>query len=216
MKSILAKLTLKINVFIALGYAVIAALGVAFIQTPHIFILVFLFACCYSIFVNRAHVNIVSLLAILLLIKTAEFAILFFVTGTKSNYIIFSSFFLIDVPAIILIALRTPLCRMIEYKLTGSIKDADTYVVTNADLLVGKIYIIYCFINLLALIEHALRHLEHFGFPEDAPYTVYMYENFRLIWDNYEYLKHTLNFIEFVAVFATVSNYMRSERIFKA
>ena len=216
MKLTLAKLTSEINAFTVLGYAVIAALAVAYIEDPQAFILTFLCACCYSIFLNRRHLNTVSLLAILLFVKLAELAVVSFVTQTNNNYVIFSSFFLIDIPAVILTALRVPACRMIEYQATNAIKDPDIYTITNADLIVGRIYIIYCFINLLALLEHALRHLEHFGFPVDAPYTIYLYENFRLIWENYEYLKHTLNLVEFIAVLATVSNYMRSARFLRA
>ncbi|UAA40449.1 hypothetical protein KIH87_08985 [Paraneptunicella aestuarii] len=105
---------------------------------------------------------------------------------------------------------------MIEFKARGQLDDPDKYVVTNADLIVGKIYITYCIINLLALLEHSLRHLDHFGFPKDASYTVYLYENFRLIWGHYELVKHSLNIVEFMAVFSTISNYMRSERMLKA
>lgn len=216
MKSILPKPTSKTEFFSVLGYICIATLGVAFIQSPRIFILLFLLACVYSIYQNRTFVNIVSLLLILLGVKTAELAILELIRDTKSNYLIFSSFFLVDIPAIVLIGLRVPMCRYIEYRKRGKLEDPDRFVVTNADLLVGKIYITYCIINLLALVEHAFRHLDDFGFPADAGYTVFLFENFRVIWDYYEYVKHSLNFIEFVAVFATVSNYMRSERILNA
>ncbi|MCY7294009.1 hypothetical protein [Alteromonas sp. a30] len=185
-------------------------------RSSTIFILIFLLACIYSIYQNRYHVNIVSLLTILLGVKTAELTILKLVLDTSSSYVIFSSFFLVDIPAIVLIALRVPLCRFIEFKRRGKLEDKNRFVVTNADLLVGKIYITYCIINLLALIEHAFRHLEDFGFPADAEYTIFLYENFRVIWSYYEYVKHTLNIIEFIAVFATISSYMRSERILKA
>lgn len=217
MKSILPKPTSKTEYLVLLGYICIAALGVAFIQSPHIFILLFIVACLYSIYQNRAFVNIVSLLCILLGVKLGELAILEFVRDTKSNYLIFSSFFLVDIPAIILIGLRVPLCRYIDYLRSGKeLYDPDRFVVTNADLLVGKIYITYCIINLLALLEHAFRHLDDFGFPPDAQYTIYLFKNLRLIYEYYEYVKHSLNIIEFIAVFATVSNYMRSERILKA
>ena len=217
MKSILQKLTSKTEYLALLGYICIAALGVAFIKIPHIFILLFIVACIYSIYQNRAFINIVSLLCILLIVKLGELAILELVRDTKSNYLIFSSFFLVDVPAIVLIGLRVPLFRYLDYWRFGKERyEPDRFAVTNADLLVGKIYITYCIINLLALAEHALRHLDDFGFPPDAQYTIYLYQNLRLIYEHYEYLKHSLNFIEFIAVFATVSNYMRSERILAA
>lgn len=217
MKLILQKLTSKTEYVALLGYICIAALGVAFIGSPHVFILLFITACIYSIYQNRAFVNIVSLLCILLTVKLGELAILEFVKETKSNYLIFSSFFLVDIPAIVLIGLRVPLFRYLDYLRFGKEQyEPDRFVVTNADLLVGKIYITYVIINLLALAEHALRHLDDFGFPPDAQYTIYLYQNLRLIYEYYEYLKHSLNFIEFIAVFATVSNYMRSERILAA
>lgn len=103
-----------------------------------------------------------------------------------------------------------------EYRRLGKLDDPERFIVTNADLLVGKIYITYCIINLLAIVEHAFRHLDDFGFPSDAEYTIFLFNNMRVIWDYYEYVKHSLNFIEFIAVFATVSSYMRSERILKA
>ncbi len=216
MKSILPKPTSKTEFVAIVGYVCIAALGVAFIQVPKMFILLFLVACIYSIYQNRAYINIVSLLLILLGAKTGELAILELVRDTKSNYLIFSSFFLVDIPAIILIGLRVPLCRYMEYRRLGKLDDPERFIVTNADLLVGKIYITYCIINLLAIVEHAFRHLDDFGFPSDAEYTIFLFNNMRVIWDYYEYVKHSLNFIEFIAVFATVSSYMRSERILKA
>lgn len=216
MKSILPKLTSKTEVLSVLGYVCIAALAVAFMHSSMTFILIFLLACVYSIFQNRHYANIVSLLLILLSVKTAELTIMSLVAETNSNYVIFSSFFLVDVPAIILIALRVPICRYFDFKRKGVIDNGSKFVVTNADLLVGKIYITYCIINLLALVEHAFRHLEDFGFPADANYTIFLYENLRVIWENYEYIKHTLNIIEFIAVFATISNYMRSERVLQA
>ena len=168
MKSILPKLTSKTELFSFLGYVCIAALGVAFIQSPRVFILLFLVACLYSIYQNRTYVNIVSLLLILLGVKTAELGILELIRDTKSNYLIFSSFFLVDIPAIILIGLRVPMCRFIEYRRLGRLDDPERYVVTNADLLVGKIYITYCIINCLLYTSPSPRDKHRSRMPSSA------------------------------------------------
>lgn len=216
MRLIFQRLSTTSNFFALFGYLIFAALAVANFSNPSNFILVFFATCLYSILVNRTHVNIVALLSILLVFKVVEFGLLELTVHTRNSYIIYSIYFLVDIPVIIAIALRVHLFRYFDYKKNGQSPEPDKYLVTNADLIVGKIYIMYCLINFLALAEHALRHLEDFGFPEDASYTVYLYENARFIWSNFAFIKHFLNVLEFIAVFGTISNYMRSERMLKA
>jgi hypothetical protein len=198
-----------------IGYIVLTLLALWQIANPATFALVFLVTCSYTIFLNREHINIVGLIAIIMLMKIVELPIgMGWLLPEASNYAIFASYFLIDLPVILLVALRVPLSRFIDYKRFGDF-DEHRYKITNADLVVGKIYIIYCLINLLALIENGLRHLGDFGFDSQSNVALWLYSNARIIWDHYEYLKHILNMFEFFAILTTVSNYMRSAHFFK-
>jgi hypothetical protein len=170
--------------------------------------------CCYAIFENKMHINIVGLISIIMAMRVVE-KLLWWLVVDANNYIIFGSYFLIDLPVILLVAFRAPLSRFIEFKRFGEF-DAQRYTITNADLVIGKVYMIYCLINLLALGENALRHLDDFGFDKSADATVWLYNHARVIWSSYEYVKYMLNMIEFIAILSTVSNYMRSPRFLKS
>lgn len=80
-------------------------------------------------------------------------------------------------------------------------------------MLLGGVYTLYLLINLLALAEHIIRHLDDLGFPESAGYVSYLYENARFIYNVFPYLKHALNAVEFIAIWSTIVNYMRSDKV---
>lgn len=184
------------------------------ISDTTIFPAIFIFTCGIVIFQNRHHANIAALILIILVMKILEMPLWYLVDKTN-NYLVFSSYFLIDLPVILLVAFRVPLSRYIEYRRFGHF-DKTRYTITNADLIVGKIYILYCLINLLALIENGLRHLDDFGFDSQSDTAVWLYHNARLIWNNYEYIKHGMNMVEFIAILTTASNYMRSGKVLRA
>lgn len=139
---------------------------------------------------------------------------LWFLIADANNYVIFGSYFLIDLPVILLVAFRAPLSRFIDHKRYGEF-DPERYCITNADLVIGKVYMIYCLINFLALAENGLRHLGDFGFDSHSAIAVWLYNHARVIWIYYEYIKYPLNMLEFIAILSTASRYMRSPRFFK-
>jgi hypothetical protein len=199
-----------------IGYIVLSIVALSQITNPATFTLVFLITCGYAIFQNREHINIVGLIAIIMLMKVIELPVsMGWLLTSASNYTLFGSYFLIDLPVILLVALRVPLSRFIDYKRFGDF-DKHRYKITNADLVIGKTYMMYCLINLLALIENSLRHLDDFGFDGQSNVALWLYQNARILWDHYEYLKHILNMSEFFIILTTVSNYMRSPHFLKS
>jgi hypothetical protein len=195
------------------GYLLLCILALNFITNTTIFPLIFIATCCFVIYQNWQHVNIAGLVIIILVMKVVEMPLWHFV-DKSNNYIVFASYFLIDLPVILLVTFRVQLSRFTEFRRFGHF-DKTRYTITNADLIVGKIYILYCLINVLALVENGLRHLDDFGLDSQSSNAVWLYKNARVIWNNYEYIKHGINMIELIAILTTASNYMRSARILK-
>jgi len=57
-------------------------------------------------------------------------------------------------------------------------------------------------VNLLALAEHFLRHLDSFGLPVSNELTAFLFENARFIYHIFPYVKHTLNISEFLVIWS--------------
>lgn len=177
------------------------------IQTAEYVSAIFLFSCLLMLYINRAFINITSLIAIITLGKLLEISIWSFIKFSD-GYVIFSFYVFLDLFIAMAIAFRVSLMRQLELKFHGEF-ERDKYLITNADLFLGLLYSFYFLINLLTLLEHCLRHLDDFG----LPYNEWLYQNARFFYLNYEHIKLPLNILEFGIIIMTVQNYMRSERV---
>lgn len=170
--------------------------------------LLFLASCLLMAFVNRFYINITSLITIIAVAKLGEIVVLSQFLQGKSNYIILSFYILLDISVSLMIAFRAALMRKAEVYFKGNV-ERDKYLITNADLFLGLMYIFYCVLNLITLFEHGLRHLDDFGFEKN----IWLFENARFFWANYGNIKIPLNILEFGIILLTIKNFMRSERM---
>lgn len=177
------------------------------IQTAEYVSAIFLFSCLLMLYINRAFINITSLIAIIGVGKLIEIIVWMKVQDSNA-YVIHSFYAFLDLSISLTIAFRASLLRKIENKFYGSF-DRNKYVITNADLFLGLLYSFYFLINLITLFEHSLRHLDDFG----LEYSEWLYQNARFFWSNYANIKLPLNILEFGIIIMTVQNYMRSERV---
>ena len=152
--------------------------------------------------INRGSANISSILALLLLARLLEIAIIpFFPQEAAYQQYYFSALYLaLDSLMVIALTLRPALFRWLEYKILGSY-DPDRFKVTQADLLLINIYLFYILIGVIMTVEYVLRHLDHIG----LPYNQWLYENVRWFWYSYEYIKGFFNILEFVALLTTIN-----------
>lgn len=191
-------------------YGVIVLLSLTQLHKPMFISLLFVFACLYAIWQNKAYSNVVSLLFILLIFKVIELVVWGYIENS-SIYAIHSFYLLLDIIVTLVVGFRPALCRQIDVWRTGGF-DKARYVITNADLFVGVMYSFYALFNILMLIEHSLRHLEDFGLKPN----LWLFEHARFLWSNHAMIKLPLNIIEFIIIYSTVQRYMRSTRVLGA
>jgi hypothetical protein len=155
-------------------------------------------------------INILSILVLIGGFKALEI-LLVPVVWEYSNYVIYSTWFLLDLILYVFIMYRAPAVRL----LVGT-KNADDICFTNADLTLGWVHLLHCGASLLSLIEHSLRHLDDFGVPASIPLVQWLNSNAVVIYYSYKPFQVGLNIIEVSAVFATAGRYMRSARFLNA
>jgi hypothetical protein len=165
--------------------------------------------CVYSLIRIGWAINLSSVLGILILYKFLEWALFGFI-HPMGNYVIYPTWIAVDLLVYFSLIWRAPAMR----SLIPSMREE--FCITNADIVLGGIHLVYCAISLLALIEHCLRHLDDFGFSPDSELVIWFYENARLIYSAYPLLKTGLNGIELLAIFSTAGRYMQSARVLGA
>lgn len=168
---------------------------------------VFLASCAYTYNRCQYSSNISSTLLILAAFKLLECSLYPYIRP-MGNYILYPTWLALDLAVMFLLMFKVPLLRKLNPQ-----ADKNSYFVTRADMLLGGIYFLYLIISILALIEHILRHLDDFGASEGANYVLYLHENARYVYHAFPYIKHLLNILEFIVVWSTLTNYMRSGRV---
>lgn len=156
---------------------------------------------------------VVNILSILVLIGGFKVLEIFLVpvVWEYSNYVIYSTWFLLDLMLYVCIMYRAPVVRSLV-----ATKNADGICFTNADLTLGWVHLLHCLASLLSLIEHSLRHLDDFGLSANLPLVQWLNSNAVVVYYSYKPFKLALNVIEVAAVFATAGRYMRSARFLNA
>lgn len=159
---------------------------------------VYIIVCLVVIWANKSNVNVTSLVAILVIVKFLESLI--YPQLLPNLYAVQSFYFISDSAVTLLIALRPAICRKIANSLYKHNQN-DRFYVTQADMLVGAIYMLYLVVSLLSIGEHVLRHLDHIG----LPYSAWLNQHADFIWMNHTNIKLPLNMLEFVALLTTIN-----------
>jgi hypothetical protein len=178
-------------------------------SNPFVINPLYLFACGYAIVRATWVVNITTIIVLLAYFKTIEWMLL----GTVlplGNYVIYPVWFAIDLLVYFCLIYRAPAMRRFYPR------RASEFCITNADTVLGGIHLLYCFIGLLAFLEHCLRHLDDFGFDANNSTVIWLYENARVVYGIYPFLKTLLNYVELLAIFSTLGRYMQSPNVLKA
>lgn len=118
--------------------------------------------------INRDNVNVVHLCAGLLLIYLAEMILFegFIVieSGTMSqmrvNTIIYSTHLLVDLVAFLWLIFRAPFTRA---RLAAQDKPYEHVFIYNAEFALSSLFVVFMCVDLLALGENFIRHLDEFG-----------------------------------------------------
>ena len=120
------------------------------------------------ILMNRDNINVVHLCGALLVVYMVEMIIFhnFIVTESDTlsrmavNTIIFSFHFVVDLVLFILVALRAPFTRG---RLAAQGKPYDHVYIYNSEFGLKSLFVVFMLIDLLALVENFIRHLDEFG-----------------------------------------------------
>ncbi len=158
-----------------------------------------------AFYLNRNHVNILGLIYIVLAVRSAEY-LTWLVWDTRSAYIIYPVQFLLDLTVIYLITYRWEI-----YLRFNPSADPKEIVFTHADYFLKNIYKLYLLVISVAFMEHVIRNIDDFGFPEEwsNPDLLFMY--------NYIIpIRYTLNVIEYILILGMAHQSMRSAKVLPA
>lgn len=137
--------------------------------------IVFTVSTLVVMFVNRDDINIVYLCAGFIMVKAIERGIFTFAIEpafsevyadeTKSTIwlgaVIFTTHFIIDLILFYMVLLRAPFTRA---RLAASNKPINKVRIYKAEIALASLFSVFMFIDLLALVENFIRHLDDIGF----------------------------------------------------
>lgn len=176
------------------------ATAIFFIRDAGNFMLVFLSVCAYLLYRFNRNLNVSFVFLLLAGFKLLEYSV-FDYAKNAGNFFLYPKWIFIDLAVLLLLMFKAPLLRKCEPS-----QNENVYFVTRLDMLLGAIYLLHLSVNLLALAEHFLRHLDSFGLPVSNELTAYLFENARFIYHIFPYVKHILNISEFLVIWSLLSN----------
>lgn len=188
-------------------YTVLALLGFAlflsqYLGNSEIVDLGYLIVGAFALFINRHHINIVGLINIILLVRTADYVI-WMIWGSYNAYHVYPVQIALDILTIYLISKRWE----IYLRLNPTAKPNEI-VFTHADYFLKRLYQVHIAVTLSALIEHLLRHPYDLGLPQD-----WAMPNADFIYNHIIEAKFTLNILEFVLILSMAHATMRKAKI---
>jgi hypothetical protein len=199
---------MKTTDYVALVGAVAVVLAAPDLNTT--ILLLYLVAVVFALGRTGWSLNIVSMLALIAVFKVAELLLLP-VVWQYSNYVIYATWFTLDLLLYFCIIYRAPLMRTLLPP-----EQAKEVCFTHADLTLGWVHLLHCGASLLSLFEHSLRHLDDFGVPVGWPVVAWLNAHAVVVYYMYMPFQVGLNFVEITAIFATASRYMQSPRFLRA
>ena len=154
--------------------------------------------------INRKDINIVSLCLGFLIVKVIERALFshFIVTESDTmsamwvNAIIFSVHFIVDLTLFFMVMLRAPVTRGC---LTALNKPIDKVCIYKAEMAFVGLFLVFMFVDLVALLENFIRHLDELGFSDDF---VGHFSGWNWVYYQYEHLKIILTSLSFLLLWS--------------
>ena len=194
----MAKLIL---IFLGVCYAIIS-------QNPlHISVLINI-SLLLIIFMNRHNVNIVHVSAALLTMFFIEMLIFENLIVTKSetmsqmwvNAIVYTTHFIIDLVLFLLLAFRAPFTRA---RLQAQGKPHCHVFTYNSEFALASLFIVFILVDVLALVENFIRHLDEFGLSTQV---VQMFSNWTMFFYSYVPIKSVLLGITFLLIWTMATS----------
>ncbi|WDE05244.1 hypothetical protein SG34_028810 [Thalassomonas viridans] len=158
--------------------------------------------------ISRDNINVVHLCTALLFVYVVEMLVFQNLIVTKSdtmssmtvNAIIFSFNFITDLVLFFLLIFRAPITRAI---LESKGKDSSHIYKYNAELALISLMTLFMVVDLMALVENFLRHLDKFGIT--GPVAEF-FADWTLVYNQYENMKFTLLGLTILLVWMMASN----------
>ncbi|WDE10622.1 hypothetical protein [Thalassomonas haliotis] len=151
---------------------------------------------------NRQNINVVHLCAALLAVYLGEMLVFeyFIETGSNSlsavwvNAIIFLVHLLVDLLLFFLVVFRAPVTRRF---LAARARPYDHVFIYNAEFALSSLFVVFMAVDLLALGENFIRHLDEFGF---SPATAQFFSGWNWLYHQYEHIKFVLLGMTFLLI----------------
>ncbi|WDE09005.1 hypothetical protein SG34_029945 [Thalassomonas viridans] len=162
---------------------------------------------------NRRNINVVHLCGALLTVYIIEMLLFEFVViierGRMSpmwlNASIYATHFVIDLMLFILVALRAPFTRG---RLAAQGKPYDHVFIYNSEFGLKSLFIVFMLVDLLALVENFIRHLDEFGLSDNI---AQLFSNLTIVYYSYSPVKFVLLGITFLLIWSMTTDVGKEE-----
>ncbi|WDE12206.1 hypothetical protein [Thalassomonas haliotis] len=149
---------------------------------------------------NRHNVNIVHVCTALLVVYFTEMLIFenLIVTNSETmsqmwvNAIVYTTYLVIDLMLFLLLAFRAPLTRA---RLQAQGKPHNHVFTYNSEFALASLFVVFMLVDLLALAENVIRHLDEFGLSGEM---VQMFSHWTVVFYSYVPVKSVLLGIAFL------------------
>ena len=154
--------------------------------------------------INRHNINVVHLCGVMLAVYLGEMMIFDHVIVTSSetlsamwvNAIIFSAHLLVDLLLFFLVMFRAPFTRSL---LAAQNKPHHHIFIYNAEFALTSLFVVFMVVDLLALGENFIRHLDELGVSLKMAQT---FSGWNWIYYQYEHIKFVLLGITFLLIWS--------------
>ncbi|WDE08543.1 hypothetical protein SG34_031975 [Thalassomonas viridans] len=174
---------------------IIAIVAFAMVSRNTLLIAIVFTACIFAVmFIKRDDINIVYLCAGFIIVKAIEESLFTFIIEpgfsevyadeTRSTVwlgaVTFATHFIIDLLLFYMVLLRAPFTRA---RLAAQNKPIDKVRLYKAEVAFASLFSVFMFVDLLALVENFIRHLDDIGFSTEIAQKFYGWN-----WVYYSYL----------------------------
>lgn len=154
--------------------------------------------------VNKDNINVVHLCGALLSVYIIEMLIFEYVViierGRMSpmwlNATIYATHFLVDLVLFVVVTLRAPFTRS---RLESQGKSSEHIFIYNSEFALTSLFLVFMLVDLLALGENFIRHLDEFGLSADI---AQIFSNWTAIYYSYTSVKFVLLGITFLLIWS--------------
>ncbi|WMN60691.1 hypothetical protein NI389_05105 [Pseudoalteromonas xiamenensis] len=174
---------------------IFGAIGATYLYSDLILLPFFILLLLLMATFNKDEFNFTYLIKVIIAFTIVEsllgltiFKLITHKPGFIQNSIIFTSHLIIDILIAYFISNRKSIClKYIKNISIETKKEIFEKSLLDAPLL--GVYLLFCIVDTLALLENLLRHLDKIGFPAEA---ASKFSDFQFLYNNYEYIKYAL------------------------